>query len=307
MTSTTATRTAAFLNAAADLAPEQAARVAWTTLVEPGDAIAGALITEHGAIDALGVILDDAHTDIDGIDELRDRTATRNRPDNVVAALRAAQRVSAQLITPGTDEWPTQLDDLGTAAPIALWVRGDVATLHGQTTTSVVGARAATSYGEFLCREITADLIARGHTIASGGAYGVDAAAHRAALAADGKTIAALAGGVDRFHPHGNEMLLARIEETGAVISEVPCGSAPTRHRFNARQRILAALAARTVIVEAGIRSGSLQTATHAAALGRPVGSVPGPVTSPSSAGCHRLIAEARATLVTNADDIAAL
>lgn len=307
MTHTTTTHTATLLNTAAHLNPTKAAHLAWTTLIEPGDSTAGTLIATHGPIDALGILLDNAHTDVDGIDTLRTRAATRNNPHNIMDALRAAQRASARLITPGTDDWPTQLNDLGTRTPFALWLRGNTDALHSTSLTNITGARAATPYGEHITRQLAANLITRGHTITSGGAYGIDAAAHQAALAAGGKTIAALAGGIDRIYPSGHESLLTRVVENGALISEVPCGSAPTRHRFQARTRILAALSQRTVLVEAGIRSGSLQSAAHAAALGRPVGCVPGPITSPASAGTNRLIADARATLVASASDIVAL
>jgi DNA processing protein len=135
--------------------------------------------------------------------------------------------------------------------------------------------------------------------------YGIDGAAHRAALTVGGGTIAVLAGGVDRPYPAGHRNLLARIAVDGVVVSEVPCGTAPTRWRFLARNRLIAALGQATVVVEAGWRSGSLNTAGHAATLGRPLGAVPGPVTSASSAGCHRLLREYDAVCVTSAAEVA--
>jgi DNA processing protein len=131
--------------------------------------------------------------------------------------------------------------------------------------------------------------------------------AHRAALASHGLTVAFLAGGVDRFYPNGHDALLTRIVDEGAVISELPCGQPPTKWRFLQRNRLIAAASQATVVVEAGWRSGSLNTAGHAAALGRPLGAVPGPVTSAASAGCHRLIRDYDATLVTNPDEMAEL
>ncbi|MDF2576486.1 MAG: dprA, partial [Agromyces sp.] len=163
---------------------------------------------------------------------------------------------------------------------------------------ALVGARAATGYGEHVTMEASAGLVDRGFAIVSGGAYGIDGMAHRAALASRGVTVAFLAGGVDRFYPLGHEALLARIADTGAVVSELPCGSAPTKWRFLQRNRLIAAAADATVVLEAGMRSGSLNTAGHAAALGRPLGAVPGPVTSPASAGCHRLLREFDAVCV---------
>ena len=169
---------------------------------------------------------------------------------------------------------------------------------------AIVGARAASGYGEHVAAELAGDLAAAGAVIVSGGAYGIDGAAHRAALGVEGDTIAFLAGGVDRAYPAGHQQLLRQIVESGAVVSEPPCGAAPTKWRFLARNRLIAALGQATVVVEAGWRSGSLNTAGHAAALGRPLGAVPGPVTSASSAGCHRLLREYDAQCVTSAAEV---
>jgi DNA processing protein len=155
--------------------------------------------------------------------------------------------------------------------------------------------------------EASAGLVERGYTVVSGAAYGIDGMAHRAALAGSGTTVAFLAGGVDRFYPAGHDALLGRIAELGAVVSELPCGAAPTRWRFLQRNRLIAAASSATVVVEAGMRSGSLNTANHAASLGRPIGAVPGPVTSAASAGCHRLLREGMAICVTDAADMAEL
>lgn len=213
-----------------------------------------------------------------------------------------------RLLVPGDAGWPVGVDDLGDHAPIALWVRGDPALPDrlGRSI-AIVGARAATGYGEHVTIDAASGLVDRGFTVVSGAAYGIDGAAHRAALASGGATVAFLAGGVDRFYPSGHETLLTRIVDRGAVVSEVPPGTAPTKWRFLQRNRLIAASSAATVVVEAGWRSGSLNTAGHAAALGRPLGAVPGPVTSSASAGCHRLIREYDAVCVTNAGDMAAL
>lgn len=168
----------------------------------------------------------------------------------------------------------------------------------------MVGARASTAYGEHAAAEIVGPLAADGTSIVSGGAYGIDGVAHRVALGTDGRTLAILAGGVDRAYPSGHAGLLVRVAGSGAVVSEVPCGTAPTRWRFLARNRLIAAVAAATVVVEAGRRSGSLNTAGHAASLGRPLGAVPGPITSATSAGCHRLFREYAAHCVTTADEV---
>lgn len=172
---------------------------------------------------------------------------------------------------------------------------------------ALVGARAATGYGEHVTMEASAGLVDRGFAIVSGAAYGIDGMAHRAALASRGRTIAFLAGGVDRFYPSGHDALLNRIVEHGVVASELPCGSAPTRWRFLQRNRLIAAASQATVVLEAGWRSGALNTAHHANDAGHPVGAVPGPVTSAASAGCHRLIRDGEAVLVTSVDDMAQL
>jgi DNA processing protein len=216
--------------------------------------------------------------------------------------------VGAVLVLPGDRDWPSGLDDLGRHAPIVLWRRGAQAFADAPARSiALVGARAATGYGEHVTMEASAGLVERGFAIISGAAYGIDGMAHRAALATHGSTIAFLAGGVDRFYPAGHDALLTRIAQEGAVFSEVPCGSAPTKWRFLQRNRLIAAAAEATIVVEAGRRSGSLNTAGHAAALGRPLGAVPGPVTSPTSAGCHRLIRDYDAVCVTSAQEMAEL
>ena len=198
----------------------------------------------------------------------------------------AAARDGIRLVCPGDPEWPSGLDDLGTARPLALWVRGR-ADLRARCAKSlaIVGARAATAYGTHMATEIAADLASRGWAIVSGAAYGIDAAAHVGALAVHGVTIAVLASGPDIPYPREHRSLLADITAHGAVISEYPPGSRPTRLRFLARNRIIAALGCATIVVEAASRSGSMNTARHATQLARPLMAVPGPVTSVLSVG----------------------
>jgi DNA processing protein len=171
---------------------------------------------------------------------------------------------------------------------------------------SVVGARASTAYGEHVAGDLASGMAGRGFVVVSGLAYGIDGTAHRAALGA-GASVAVVAGGVDRAYPRGHDGLMGELVRAGAVISEVPPGSAPTRSRFLQRNRLIAAITAGTVVVEAAVRSGALSTARAAAGLGRPVGAVPGPVTSSSSAGCHALVRDGRAVLVTDAAEVADL
>ncbi len=302
---------------------ERFARASWTGIAEPGDRMAGMLVGALGATDSLQALVDRRSVP-DLAAALVAKGAESVTPDDLskaiarwqprlgsamaLRALRQAARFGARLLTPDATGWPHPLDDLGLHGPIALWCRGTEAALAALPgSIALVGARAATGYGEHVTMEASAGLVDRGYAIVSGAAYGIDGMAHRAALASRGITIAFLAGGVDRFYPSGHDALLGRIVETGAVLSELPCGEPPTKWRFLQRNRLIAASSAATVVLEAGWRSGSLNTAGHAAALGRPLGAVPGPVTSAASAGCHRLIREFDAMCVTNADEMAEL
>lgn len=304
-------------------ASELFARATWTGICEPGDAIAGLLVNSLGAIVALEALVERW-----SIKRIMERLIEAEAPQlapadlevalarwsprvishSALIALRMAARCKARLVIPSDDVWPSSLNDLGLHAPLALWVRGGVHSLQALTrSVALVGARAATAYGEHIAMNIAAGISDLGFCIVSGAAYGIDGMAHRAALASAGNTVAFLAGGVDRFYPTGHDSLLNRIIEVGAVISELPCGSPPTKWRFLQRNRLLAASALGTVVVEAGLRSGSLNTAAHAASLGRPLGAVPGQVTSAMSAGCHRLLREFDATCVTSSEDVVQL
>ncbi|MCU1636937.1 MAG: dprA [Cryobacterium sp.] len=301
------------------------ASAAWSCIAEPGDGTAGFLVGRLGASTALAAVIDpgmrarlaDALRDT-GVDQRDDLAARidqglqrwrpRLRSSDVIVALQQAERSATKLLLPGDGLWPAAVDDLGAHAPLVLWWRGVPAAFESLTLSiALVGARAASGYGEHVAMEVAAGLADRGFAIVSGAAYGIDGMAHRSALASRGLTVAFLAGGVDRFYPSGHDSLLARIAEVGAVVSELPCGSAPTKWRFLQRNRLIAASSRATVVLEAGWRSGSLNTAGHAAAMGRPLGAVPGPVTSPTSAGCHRLIREYGAVCVTNAAEMAEL
>lgn len=218
-------------------AEEALARVSWSVLTEPGDGVAGALIAESGAVSALESALGGgtlAGSDVGGqaLSEARARWAPRANAHRVMDAIRGAADVGARLLLPGDALWPNSLDDLGVHAPTLLWVRGDPTLLTGAIRVAIVGARAASAYGEMLAGDFAGELAAGGAVVVSGGAYGIDGAAHRAALGVGGNTVAFLAGGVDRAYPQGHQQLLRRIVETGAVVSEVPCGTAPTKWRF---------------------------------------------------------------------------
>jgi len=294
-----------------DAIKDRFARATWTGIAEPGDRTAGLVVAALGAAVALDAVVARwpapqwaaalQQAGVDGVPEAEfqlafERWQPRLKSASALLAVRQAARYGARLLVPDVPGWPTGLDDLGLHAPIAL-----------ATSIAIVGARAATGYGEHVTMELSAGLVDRGFAIVSGAAYGIDGMAHRAALASHGVTAAFLAGGVDRFYPSGHDALLTRIVEEGAVLSELPCGQPPTKWRFLQRNRLIAAASQATVVVEAGWRSGSLNTAGHAAEIGRPIGAVPGPVNSAASAGCHRLIRDYGATLVTNADDVAEL
>ncbi|PPG50631.1 DNA-protecting protein DprA [Rathayibacter sp. AY2B3] len=309
---------------------DAAARCAWNSLTEPGDSVAALLIERVGPAEAFAHVVssssaeeilapphrapseegDPASALLGSEVAALQSGLTRWRPrlDRrlLFRRLEIAERLGARLLLPGAPEWPESLDDLGPHAPLLLWLRGDPAAFAPPHRLALVGARAATGYGEHVAAELAAGVATRGVSVVSGGAFGIDAVAHRAALGSGGRTVAFLAGGADRLYPTAHADLLHRIIATPGcgVATEVPPGTTPTRWRFLQRNRLIAASTAGTVVVEAGARSGSLNTAGHAAALGRPLGAVPGPVTSASSAGCHRLLREYAATCVTSPPDV---
>lgn len=285
------------------------ARAVWSLITEPGDGVAGQLVAALGADGALQEILAQASSRATPrsptLAQGLGRWLPRLTPVAVDGMFRIARLARLGLVTPGDTEWPTGASDLGAHAPLVLWARGDGHALRtARRRVALVGARASSSYGEIVAGDLAADLVAHGVCVVSGAAFGIDGVAHRAALGSGGDTIAVLAGGVDRPYPSRHSDLIARIADEGAVIGEVAPGSAPTKSRFLQRNRVIAAMSDATVVIEAGWRSGSLNTAGHAAALGRPLGAVPGPVTSTTSAGCHRLLREFDATCITSAADI---
>ena len=250
------------------------------------------------------------------IDDLARRTEARREIDRAAEDLELLARRGGRLITPDGDEWPLAFAAFGGAAatlrprggpPLVLWALGPARLDEAaHRAAAVVGTRAATAYGEQVAADLAAGLVERDVAVVSGGAYGIDGAAHRAALAADGITIAVLAGGLDVPYPAGHSALLHRIGQRGLLFTEYPPGVRPARHRFLTRNRLVAAAAGAAVVVEAGLRSGAANTAAWARALGRVVAAVPGPVTSSASAGCHALLRDG-AELVTRADDIVEL
>lgn len=237
-----------------------------------------------------------------------ERWAPRLERLDPAAELSVLDRYAGTFLGPDDPRWPPGFADLGAAAPLALWIRGDADLARLATrSVSLVGSRACTDYGIRVTRTLACGLADRKFTVVSGGASGIDAEAHRGALVSGTPTVAFLAGGVDRLYPASNTDLLRRTAEQGAVVSEVPPGSVPGKQRFLKRNRLIASFTAGTVVVEAALRSGALSTANHATALLRPLGAVPGPVTSMASAGCHELLRRGAGVCVTDAAEVAEL
>lgn len=288
----------------------QLARAYLLRVAEPPAPALEAFVAEHGPVEAAERVRG-GHAP----DAVVQETAARRDMNLAQRDLDEAARHGARLVTPEHDEWPawpllslevaTGRGVAGVATPLALWVRGK-GRLDKLTdeAVAVVGARAASEYGEHVAAELAYHLIGQSVTVFSGAAYGIDGAAHRGALAAGGPTAAVLGCGLDVGYPAGHVGLLGRVAEHGAVVTEYPPGTPPARHRFLVRNRLLAALTAGTVVVEAGRRSGAKNTATTAGVLGKTVMAVPGPVGSATSAGCHELIREAHATLVASTADV---
>lgn len=247
---------------------------------------------------------------------VRKETEARRASIEPGAAIDTAQLAGFRLLVPEDEDWPTwrftafgvatRQGIAGMVEPLALWVRGSrpLAELT-EHAVAVVGARAATGYGERVAAEFGCGLAERGITVSSGAAYGIDGAAHRGAVAGGGATVAVLACGLDVGYPAGHVGLLRRIADSGAVISEYAPGTPPARHRFLVRNRLIAAVAEGTVVVEAGLRSGARNTASTAGALGRVVMAVPGAITSAMSLGCHAMVRDGDALLVSSVAEIA--
>lgn len=287
-----------------DVDEERYARLALTCVVEAGDAEAAARVAREGARQVWGELAT-------GRSESRwTRRAVQFDPE---PTLESAERVGVRFIIPGDPEWPAALADLDTVAavqgkggvPFGLWVRGggNLAEITRRSV-GVVGSRSASSYGVEVAAHLAADLQDDGWRVVSGGAYGIDAAAHRGALAMEAPTVAVLAGGPDQPYPSGNQGLFDRIVEHGVLVSEQPPGERPTKPRFLVRNRLIAALATGVVVVEGALRSGSRSTATWATRCGRPLMAVPGSVFAAESVTPHALIRDQEAVLVNDAAEV---
>lgn len=301
------------------------ARAVLSRVTEPSSVGVWRIVEREGPVAAVDVLRAGRY----GTDSFAAH-AVRVAEADPYADLEAAERHGIRLVVPESDEWPhfafaafdaparhraalwqegnhTQSESGELIPPLALWIRGvlDLSTV-GVRSVAIVGARSATEYGEWVARDWAAKLAGHGFTVVSGGAYGIDAAAHRGALAMRRETVLVSAGGLDHPYPPGNALLYEQIAETGLLVSESPPGAAPARRRFLTRNRLIAALGTGTLVVEAAARSGALNTAGHCTGLGRPLLAVPGPVTSDASAGCHKLIRAEQdpARLVRSVQDV---
>ncbi|MCW2835074.1 MAG: hypothetical protein JWN68_3027 [Nocardioides sp.] len=279
---------------------ERLARVRLSHALEPGDAKVADAVATLGAIRTLDELLADTESRPQLVDRVHEAD-----PDRLLSM---AERQGIRFVTPADAEWPTQLDDLAHGqrvqglggVPVGLWVRGPMTLGELSASVAVVGSRSATSYGFDVATDVAATLARAGAPVISGAAFGIDQAGHRGALAAGGGTVAVLACGADRVYPAAHRELIEHIAQRFAVVSEAPLGSSPTKVRFLSRNRLIAALSRGTVLVEAAIRSGALNTAHWADQLSRVLMGVPGPVTSPTSQGVHEQIRRGGASLVTS-------
>ena len=275
---------------------EQLARACLFSIIEGGHTFWCAEISTHGALAVYSKLLNG------GYDPIKyEKLITNLRQTDGDKILTEIGKHYARLITPDDEDWPEQLNDLA-APPIGLILKGNINALH-QSSLAIVGTRNPTSYGARIAGEFAAGFADREWAIVSGGAYGIDSYAHKGALIAEGVTVAVVASGIDINYPAGNTRLFAEICESGAMVTEFMPGHKALPNRFLTRNRLIAALSKATLVVEAAFRSGSLRTARDAAEIFRPVMAIPGPITSPTSEGCHRLIGERAAEIVTSVAD----
>lgn len=286
---------------------ERLARATISLVTEPGDVRCLGLTRQLGGVQFLEVLRQqpDLRTEFAA-------AAGRLSEANPERTLEQADRTGIRFIIPGDDEWPHQIDDLADAGmlqergevPVGLWVKGPLRLNELGDSLAIVGARSSTTYGDEVASEIAAVVGGAGRTVVSGAAYGIDYAAHRGAVSAGAPTVAVLACGVDRVYPEGHSAMLRHLGEHCAIVAESPPGSSPFRIRFLARNRLIAALTSGTLVVEAAVRSGALNTTNWAGMLNRVVMGTPGPLISAASQGVHHLIRSGGASLVTGGEDV---
>ncbi|MEY4742881.1 MAG: hypothetical protein RIR34_220 [Actinomycetota bacterium] len=291
---------------------EVTAAVVFSHLAEPGDRFMGALQEAVGFGAALEILTsgkdikaaasalpsDAAHeladifrTDIQILwRNALERWAPRLDQADILGSLRQAADLGANVLTRESVLFPNGMADLGHGMPAVLWCKGNSEMLSAEFPVAIVGTRNATRYGAEVCADLTQTAAEHELVTVSGGAYGIDAIVHQATLNAHGNTVAFLAGGLANLYPKGNLGLLERVAAHGLLVAEQPPATTPAKWRFLMRNRLIAAMARATVVVQAGKTSGALSTANHAISLDRPVGVVPGPIDSPHSVGCHDLL-----------------
>ncbi len=272
------------------------ARAILFSVVEGGQAFWSSEISTKGALAVYEKLLRG------GYDSIKyEKLITSLRGISGDQVLSEIDKHQARLITPIDEDWPVQVNDLA-APPIGLIIKGNISALH-QRSLAIVGTRNPTSYGARIAGDFAAGFADREWAIVSGGAYGIDSYAHKGALIAEGVTVAVIASGIDINYPAGNTRLFAEICESGVMVTESMPGQRALPHRFLTRNRLIASISKATLVVEAAFRSGSLRTARDAAEMFRPVMAIPGPINSPTSEGCHRLIGERAAEIVTSVAD----
>lgn len=278
--------------------------IAWNALVEPGDRIACELIRRFGPEEALNAFLERRQLGQE-FTEAYARWAPRYSDSLASERIFTAQKHDLKLMLPTDPNWPKAFADLGDHAPLLLWYRGNVELFESlERSVGIVGSRNASHYGQRITSDLASLLVTENSAVISGGALGIDSIAHRTALQLGGITAAFMAGSLDCLYPSGNLDLFDRLGHAGLLLSEMSPGSRPTRWRFLQRNRLIAAVSNATVVTEAGWRSGSINTVNHALELNRPVFAIPGPITSPASAGCNRLIRDGQASILIETADL---
>jgi DNA protecting protein DprA len=276
------------------------ARAQLFSAIEGGSIFWSNEIAELGAIVVKDRIVSGRYGESNSSPKIADRIK-QSSGEEVITQITSA---GAFLLTPEDIDWPVSLNDLA-APPIALLIKGQREYLPNLIDSiSIVGTRNPTPYGRRIAEDFGAGVADHEWAVVSGGAIGIDAAAHNGCLVGEGITVAVLGGGFNKNYPAAHEKLFAEISESGLLISEVMPDVPAIPHRFLTRNRLIAALSQATIVVEAAFRSGSLRTARDAAEIFRPVMAIPGPINSPTSEGCHRLIAERVAELVSSVSEV---
>jgi len=280
---------------------EKTAKLILFSSVDPVDIFWQGEVLRNGAVDTYQkIIKGSSYINISDFPQIRNRALNVNveyLKSEIIAA-------NAQFISSEDFDWPVSCQDLS-APPIGLIIKGERKLLTQLSKSiSIVGSRRPTNYGLSVAIQLATDASKQEIVVISGGAYGIDSAAHQATLMTGGKTLAVLAGGVNNLYPLENRQMFSKIAEKGLLISEVMPSVKTMPARFLNRNRLIAALSKATVVVEAEFVSGSIRTARDAAEIFRPVFAIPGSISSKLSDGCHRLIAERIADIATSLDEI---